>query len=419
VRTSAGGLALAAVLLAAGHTSASPYLRTAPRLPLGDFPWGQAAAAGDFDGDGRVDAAYSRDYTSGVALMRGDGAGGFHAPIVTEAAFSVIGNVVDLHAADLNGDGRLDLAQSDFGSGFFVFLGLGDGRFAQAAVPPTVTALAASSAVADLDGDDRWDLALALWPQGGPGTHVLVYRGNGDGTFAAPVTWTLPALGFAGEMAAADLDGDGRDDLAIADRAGSGLTVLRGTSGLTLSIRGTFAAGGQIGSVALGDLDGDGRLDAATGSILASGGASALVGDGTGAFTLVATVETAPGATDVGLADLDGDGRLDLATSGANLWIRRGDGTGHFGPPARFGLTGRIVAAELTGDGRTDLLVGDDLFAGSGTGDFDAQHAFAAGTAPRFAVADDFDRDGRVDLVVANATGAVNLLRGDGADCRT
>jgi uncharacterized repeat protein (TIGR01451 family) len=411
VRGSAGGVALAAILLAAADTSASPYLRAAPRLPLGDFPWGPAIAAGDFDGDGRTDAAYSRSFSSGVALMRGDGTGGFHAPIVTQIALPVTASVVDLHAADLNADGRLDLAQSDFANGFIVYLGLGDGRFAQALVEP-ITSFVASSAVGDLDGDGTLDLALALW---GAGSQMLVYRGHGDGTFAPAVSWALPSLAFAGNMAADDLDGDGRDDLAVTDRGGTGVMVLRGTPTLALSIRGTFDAGGPGFDIALGDLNGDGRLDAAVGHTSASGSASALLGDGTGAFALVATVTSSPGFTDVELADLDGDGRLDLATYGSNLWVRPGDGTGHFGAPERFGLTGRIVPAELTGDGLTDLLVGQNLFAGSTSGDHGAQRSFAAGAAPRFAVADDFDRDGRPDLVVANATGAVHLLRGDGA----
>jgi hypothetical protein len=70
-------------------------------LPLSYFRWGQAIAVGDFDGDGRTDAAYGREITSGVALMRGDGAGGFHAPIVTETTPPALSSVVGLHAADL------------------------------------------------------------------------------------------------------------------------------------------------------------------------------------------------------------------------------------------------------------------------------------------------------------------------------
>ena len=70
---------------------------------------------------------------------------------------------------------------------------------------------------------------------------MLVYRGDGAGGFSSPVTWTVPSLGFPAQMAAADFDGDGRDDLAVTSLAPGGrLSVLLGTPGLSLSIRGAF-----------------------------------------------------------------------------------------------------------------------------------------------------------------------------------
>ena len=406
-------LALLAALLGPVPTFASPHLRAAPVLPLSYFRWGQAIAVGDFDGDGRTDAAYGREITSGVALMRGDGAGGFHPPIVTETTPAALSSVVGLHAADLNGDGRLDLAQSDFTNGFFVFLGLGDGRFAQVGLGGD-DFYVASSAIGDFDGDGRLDLALALWPGFGHPSRVLVYRGDGSGGFGSPVTTNVPPLVFAGEMGAADFDGDGRADLAVSDRGVNGrLTVLLGTASLVLTLRGQFPSGVRRRRSRWATLDGDGRLDVALASSTAT--ATLLRGDGTGGFALAATVQAPPGANHVRLADLDGDGRLDLATAGANLWIRRGDGAFGFGPAERFGLSGAIAAGELTGDGRTDLLVGDSLLAGAAGLALEGQRAYPAGVAPRLAVADDFDRDGRADLVVANANGSLNLLRGDGA----
>jgi uncharacterized repeat protein (TIGR01451 family) len=411
VRT-ATAVTVLATLWGPGAAYASPHLRGAPLLPLSYFRWGQAIAVGDFDGDGRADAAYGREITSGVALMRGDGAGGFHAPIVTETTPSALSSVVGLHAADLNGDGRLDLAQSDFTNGFFVFLGLGDGRFAQSGLGGG-DFFVASSGLGDFDGDGRLDLALALWPGFGHPSRVLVYRGDGNGGFGSPVTTNVPSLVFAGEMGAADFDGDGRADLAVSDRGVNGrLTVLLGTASLALTLRGQFASN-PAEALALGDADGDGRQDVALAST--TGTATVLRGDGTGGFALATTVDAPPGANHVRLADLDGDGRLDLATTGANLWIRRGEGAFVFGPAARFGLSGAMAAGELTGDGRTDLLVGDSLLPGAAGLALEGQRAYPAGPAPRLAVADDFDRDGRPDLVVANANGSLNLLRGDGA----
>jgi hypothetical protein len=410
-RLATAGTVLLGLLAAGSPTAASPYLRAAPQLPVGRLPWGPAVALGDFDADGHLDAAYSLTLPSAVAVLLGDGAGGFGLPVVTLLPASVVSNAVSIATADFNADGRLDAALSDFANGAAVFLGLGDGRFA-------VTSLGgdlynAGLATGDFDGDGRADVALARILSG-QGTQVVVYRGNGAGGFSAPVVWSVPALLFPREVVAADFDGDGRRDLAVTDDFGDAVGVLMGSANLALAFRGPFPAGDGATGIAAGDVNGDGRVDLVTADTQQST-VSVLLGDGTGAFGAPDTTAGPAAAAAVALADVDGDGRLDLAASGWSLEVRRGDGAGHFGPARRYGVGGHLAAGLLDGDARVDLLAGDSLLKGDGAGGFAAQRSAPAGARPRFAVAADFDRDGHQDVAIANEGGAVTLLRGDGA----
>lgn len=410
-RPAAAGIALAGLAAAGTPAGGSPWLRSAPQLPVSRLSWGPAVALGDFDGDGHLDAAFSLTLPSAVAVLLGDGAGGFGSPVVTLLPTPIVSNAVAIATADFNADGRLDVALSDFASGASVFLGLGDGRFA--VTPLGGDLFNAGLAAGDFDGDGRADVALAR-NLSGVGTQVLVYRGDGAGGFAPPVVRGVPALLFPREMVAADFDGDGRRDLALADDFGDAVGVLMGSPTLALPFRGPFPVGDGAAGIAAGDVNGDGRTDLVTAETVGST-VSVLLGDGTGGFGPAQRSDGPIGAAAVALADVDADGRLDLAVSGWGLEVRRGDGAGHFGQPRRYGLGGDIAAAEIDGDGRVDLLVGDSLLRGDGTGGFAAQRSTPAGARPRFAAAADFDRDGHQDVAVAHEGGSVALLRGDGA----
>jgi uncharacterized repeat protein (TIGR01451 family) len=411
IRLAAAGIALAGLAAAGAPAAGSPWLGAAPQLPVSRLPWGPAVALGDFDADGHLDAAYSLTLPSALAVLLGDGAGGFGSPVVTLLPTAIVSNAVSIATADFNADGRLDVALSDFASGASVFLGLGDGRFAATALGGDL--YNGGLATGDFDGDGRADVALAR-NLSGLGTQVVVYRGDGAGGFGAPVVWGVPALLFPREVVAVDLDGDGRRDLAVTDDFGDAVGVLMGSPTLALAFRGPFPVGDGVAGIAAGDVNGDGHADLVTAETIGST-VSVLLGDGTGGFGPAQRSDGPIGAGSVALADVDADGRLDLAVSGWGLEVRRGDGAGHFGPPRRYGLGGDIAAAEIDGDGRVDLLVGDSLLRGDGTGGFAAQRSTPAGARPRFAVAADFDRDGHQDVAVAREGGSVALLRGDGA----
>jgi hypothetical protein len=301
----------------------------------GDSLWPPSAlAVGDLDADGRADlAAYvgARPYpdnltTEGAILtLLGNGDGTFRAgerfPTGRDSSLMYLGVRV-LAVADLNHDGHADLAaRSGSAPAVQVRLGRGDGTLgppAEHAVPYPVDAIAA----ADLDGDGAVDLAVALNGDpifAGVPPAVAVLLGNGDGTFRAPVE--SAGMPYPQDIAAADVDEDGRMDLAV--------------------IGWWSWASHAIPNV------------------------SVLLGNGDGTFQAPLPVEQEPWSFTWSLAvsDLDADGHLDLAVGdderGLELFLGRGDGTfAPFEHPVAGGA-GLVAAADLDGDGRVDLVAGD------------------------------------------------------------
>jgi uncharacterized repeat protein (TIGR01451 family) len=406
---SARALAAALALGVAAPAGAVPYFSSAPLLPITRLPAGPVTT-GDFNGDGHRDVAYAIHNPTGVAVLLGDGQGRYGRPIVSQVASQTSSSAEALVAADLNGDPHLDLVLADFATGPGVYLGLGDGRFSGQSLGGEP--LNQGLAVGDFDGDGARDLAL---------THrgfttvaqVLVYRGNGSGGFGAPLVWSLPTLLLPAGAVARDFDGDGRDDIAVADNFANGVAILLGSPTLALNLRGPFAAGDGPLGIDAGDLDGDGRWDVAVANQRART-VAIMRGDGTGSLGAPLALPAPADTRRVLLGHFDGDANLDVAVSGLGVWTYRGDGAGGGGSVRRYGVSGELAAADLTADGRLDLVAGPSLLAGDGAGGFAAQRTFPTGPGAQGGVAADFDRDGNTDVAVALSAGSVAVLRGDG-----
>ena len=156
-----------------------------------------------------------------MQVLLGDGSGGFSIPTLVTAGSAP--NSIAI--ADFDGDSNLDLAVANtYTRDVSVLLGRGDGTF-EAAVGFAAGNAPAGVVVGDLNGDTRLDLAVIHFdPNVAQVGNVSVLLGNGYGTFQAPLAFTAGA--GARSLAVADLDGDGKSDLVVANTSAGTVSVL-------------------------------------------------------------------------------------------------------------------------------------------------------------------------------------------------
>jgi cytochrome c peroxidase len=387
-------------------------------LPVGTDA--SSVTAKDLDGDGRIDlvVANGKDDTVTVLVNQGGAPGSVSFAARTFAAGFVPFSVA---VADLDKDGKLDLAvASNGGNAVTILAGLGGGNFAaptSTAARPTYGAGATPEAVvaADLSGDGKPEIAVA----NGDGT-VSVLRNRGDGSFSSLVSY--PAGSKPSALVAADVDGDGRRDLVVTDSATGTVSVLLNQGDAALAAPVSYGVGLSPVAIAAADLNGDGAVDLVvvnqgdnTVGVLLNKGAAAP-----GKFQPQVTYVTGVHPTSVTAADLDGDGKLDLAVADGGdgtvvVLLNNGDGTFRRPPVASYNVgTGAsskpisIVALDLNRDGKLDLAVANNadhsvtILLNNGSGAFAVQPAVNVAESPLFMAAADLDKDGLTDLVVAS-----------------
>jgi VCBS repeat protein/flagellar hook capping protein FlgD/FG-GAP repeat protein len=379
-----------------------------------------SVALGDFDGDGDLDAAVGSSYAPAVEIFlnRGDGTFGLIDPVVAPAQAGIV-------VARLDGDGYPDLAVVTPDGSVSVFRGRGDGGFDH-----LFSQLAGRSAsavtAADLDGDGLDDLAI-LGAFGEDTTTVsLGVLINQNGSFAPPAGYSVRS--WTRSIAAGDLNGDGRPDLAIGVAGGyqSAVAVLLNQGDGTLGSSVSFVVPGGAPYAAIGDLDGDGDADLAAAEATTVTG---LLNNGSGSFAIAGTTPLYAYAQNAAVADFDGDGRADVATSGDALGRvialgSAGNGT-FFDPPLYFGSSpgGRgIASGDVSGDGHPDVVTAD--LGTSGQGSMTVLVSGAPRSCPRKdlrsgagasgVVAADFNADGAPDVAAANEDRTLAVMLNDG-----
>lgn len=260
--------------------------------------------------------------------------------------------------------------------------------------------------VADLDGDERADLATVE-------DERLTLR---LGTQRSAAGWKTTPVGPAAgvdRLLAADLDNDRARDLVGA--GSGGLTAWRGDGkgGLTAADAAFGLTGVPARAAAAVDYDADGDLDLAAAG---AGGVELLRNALSGPLAAVGkqALRGAPrGATEVVASDLDRDGDLDLLVAGSGgVTLLDNHRQGTLAATtilglAATGVVSRLVTADLDNDGRFDLALGGGylrVFLERG-GRFEAGPRLDTGGAVRGLIALDVDNDGRLDLAATGPTG--------------
>ena len=323
------------------------------------------------DTDGGAVAPFVYSFRTAVA---GPGVGNF---TERQGGSNVFEPTLALDAADIDGDGDLDIISShpDSGDGehFHPDINDGNGTFTP---QPNIPGLFPALHVGDLDRDGTVDVALLR--DDNSDLSLVFYLNDGAGNLTEASGAAVDVDDATSEFAIGDLNGDGINDILTA-QAGQTVryTVLLGSIAPTLAYQALPAGTGldlgtprQAIDVQLGDVDRDGDLD----GLLLVGGSGVnvelLSNDGRGQFTSTTPVSTSDGFA-LHAADFDGDLRLDVLISGAGGdagVVYLGDDAGAFAAQAPFGGGFPAIGAaigDIDGDGDLDVV---SLFGDNGGG---------------------------------------------------
>ena len=247
----------------------------------------------------------------------GNGDGTFQAPVSFPAAYAPSYLVV----GDFNGDGKLDIAtaNSDGDTATFsvsVLLGSGDGTFQSHVDYASQVVNPAGMVVGDFNGDGKLDIAYA-----DRFTGIWIFAGRGDGTFPAPTQLMFPGL-YATELITADVNGDGKLDLiAIGNTTAStsAVYVFLGKGDGAFQSGVSYAVANFPNFIAASDLNSDGKLDLAVAENYGTGSVDVLLGNGDGTFQTAVNFPTGLSSCDfsavaLALGDFNGDGTVDVTT---------------------------------------------------------------------------------------------------------
>ena len=235
-------------------------------------------------------------------------------------------------------------------------------------------------------------------------------------------------------FAVADFNGDGKPDMAVINESSSTVSILLGGGNGAFAAATTLVAGAVPTQIVAGDFNGDGKSDLAVTNLL-NNSVWVYLGNGDGTFQFPATVDVGVPAYGLAASDLNGDGKLDLVVTNAaggatghTLQVLLGKGDGTFLPAVAYAIGSdpfAVAIGDLNRDGALDLVVANhsshdfSTLLGNGSGAFQPAMTIPVGplAGPAAIVTGDFNGDGKLDVAIVDSqanTVSIFLGRGDG-----
>ncbi|CAF4135376.1 unnamed protein product [Adineta steineri] len=396
--------------------------------PTGNHSNPRSVALGDFNNDSRLDIAVANYDGSNMGVFLGYGNGTF----ADQITYSVPAGTgpYDIAIGDVNNDDHQDIIITIYAiQSILIFLGGGDGVFLQGNTYSTGSGSEPlSTAVGDLNNDNQLDIIVSNC-----GTNnVIVFIGEGDGTFPVQRTYSTGNNSCPTWTALGDINNDSIIDIIVADNGTNMIGVFLGSSYITGILEDTYSTGSSPHphGLALGDFNHDGQLDI----IIANydlNNVGVLLGYTNGTFPLQTIFSTGDLSfpTSVAVDDLNDDNELDIIVANSateNIGILYGYGNGSFASLDLYSTgVGSIPQAVTTGDFNNDKKL-DIAIVDSGTnrvvtlikydtGSFQKQITFSTGlgSAPNAVAVADLNNDGWLDFVAVNSgSGNVGVFLG-------
>ena len=322
-------------------------------------------------------------------------------------------------SGDLNGDGKKDFViGNSYANTLSIFLGNGAGQFSHANGSPLASGSGPIyTVIADFNNDQVPDISTANYEDG----NISIKLGTGNGTFINGPMPTISTGGWAYCIDSKDFNLDGNMDLVtVAALTGKVYVFLGDGTGNFLTAPGSpYNVGIEPNHVSTGNFNSDNNPD----FVVANGNSSTIsvfLGNGSGGFSQApgSPYEAGYEPRTISVKDINNDSRSDLIVAngtGNDVSLFFGQTDGSFveapGSPIATGQYAYQTAiADFNSDGQQDISVTNGLddevmfFLGSGTGSFtNADNSpIAVGTNPQPICTDDFDGDGKPDVLVGH-----------------